>query len=174
MVTSHADQHDEDKLSRWCRDLSGDTSDGFPAYAMFLVSPEDRFAHNVFREFRTSFDARRAGYKHLVIYGQHGISTAVRGLLAGLKLKPAALPLLALFAEPSDSAVHVLPLPSGETAQTSPNTPLPWAEALKSIEKAVECGDEDLALDSLPGENSGTVDGGTIGQLAEKVLQQIS
>ena len=105
MVASHADQHDLDKLSRWCRDLSGATPDRFPAYAMFLVAPEDRFAHDVFREFRTSFEARRAGYKYLVIYGQHGISTAVRGLLAGLRLQPAALPLLALFAEPSDHLI---------------------------------------------------------------------
>ena len=174
MVASHADQHDLDKLTRWCRDLSGDTPDQFPAYAMFLVSPEDRLAHNIFREFRTSFEARRAGYKHLVIYGQHGISTAVYGLLAGLKLQPAALPLLALFAEPSDSAVHILPLPPGEEAQTSPDTASPWAEGLKRIEIAVEGGGEDLALDSLPGETSSTVDGETIGQLAEKVLQQIS
>lgn len=174
MVTSHADQHDKDKLTRWCRDLSGGSSDQFPGYAMFLVAPEDRFAHDIFREFRTNFEARQVDYKHLVIYGQHGISTAVRGLLAGLKLQPAALPLLALFAEPSDSAVCVLPLPSGETAQTAPQTPSPWAEALESIEKAVEGGGVDLALASLPGEISGTENGVTIGQLAEKVLQQIS
>ena len=174
MVTSHADQHDKDKLSRWCRDLSGDTSDRYPAYAMFLVSPEDRFAHNIFREFRTSFETRRAEYKHLVIFGQHGISTAVHGLLAGLKLQPAALPLVALFTKQSDSSVHVLPLPSGESAQSAPNTASPWTVALKSIERAVEGGGEDLALDSLPGESSATVNGGTIVQLAEKVLQQIS
>ena len=80
-MTTRADSHDADKLQRWRKDLSDSPSGGFPVYAAFLVSEKDKSAHNVFRRFRTSFEEQGAGFGNLVIFGQHGISSAVHLML---------------------------------------------------------------------------------------------
>ena len=42
MTASHAENHDRDKLGRWHKDLVSGKPGNFPAYAVFLVSREDR------------------------------------------------------------------------------------------------------------------------------------
>ena len=75
VVSSHADNHDLDKLARWYRGLSSGESGQFPVYAVFLVTSSDSAAHDIFRRFRSSFEAHGAGFDHLVIFGQHGVSS---------------------------------------------------------------------------------------------------
>ena len=158
MTTSHADNHDQDKLVRWYRDLCANPSSpplqrgvrgDFPTYAMFLVSEQDRLAHDIFRQFRSSFEARAAEYKHLTIFGQHGVSSTLRGLLTAFGLADTRLPLLLLFAEPSATRVYVRPLPCGNAgAQQVGATDrahlqgpdLGWAEVLAGIERAAAAG----------------------------------
>lgn len=163
MPGSHADDHDRDKLARWYRDLSsnppnpplqrhvlsdaeGGARRDFPAYAVFLVSANDRAAHDIFRQFRASFEARDAGFEHLVIFGQHGVSSTVLGLLAELGLPADATPLLAVFAFPPATTVYTLPLAgAGEDAE------IPWREALARVEDAADQGEKALDPASLPG-----------------------
>ena len=87
-MPNHADAHDRDKLLRWQKDLAATTDTAPPVYAVFLVSEKDTTAHDIFRAFRTSFEERRAGFAHLVIFGQHGVSATVRDLQGELALPP--------------------------------------------------------------------------------------
>ena len=134
-LTSHADNHDLDKLARWNGDLSSWEDVSFPVYALFLVSPEDKAAHDVFRKYRDSFESRGASFGNLVIFGQHGISTTVRGILEGLGLDLGNLPLLALFSNPTGPTVHTLSLPAGAPESSSPppasSEPEHWRDVLK-------------------------------------------
>jgi hypothetical protein len=100
-VSNPADAHDLDKLARWRRSLSEDGCCGYPVSAIFLVSERDRAAHGIFRRFRSSFEALGAAFHHLVIFGQHGASSTVRGLSKELGLDPESLPSLVLYAGPS-------------------------------------------------------------------------
>ena len=145
MTTGHADSHDLGKLARWYDSLSTDDSGGIPAHALMLVSAGDRAAHDVFRHFRSSFEARGAGFCHLVIFGQHGVSTTVRGLLPEFGLDAASVPLLVLFAGPSAATVYAVPLPGGEEESDSR-----WREVLAKVELAADMGGGDLDLASLP------------------------
>ena len=86
MSINRADRHDEDKLERWLTALLEDSSNDFPIHALFLVSESDQYAHGIFREFRSQFEQSGAGFQHLVILGQHGISTSELGLLIRLEL----------------------------------------------------------------------------------------
>ena len=105
MSTGRADQHDLDKLARWHQDLSGGGTDEFPVYCVFLVSPDDLASHQVFRRYRSSFEDRAAGFQHLMIFGQHGISTTLKLLLAEFGLNLEQVPALALLTTPSVSTV---------------------------------------------------------------------
>ena len=115
-MTTAADRHDAGKLRRWRDDLSESPDRSFPVYAMFLVSGEDKLAHNVFREFRAGFEETGAGFGNLVIFGQHGVSAAVHSMLDELGLDGDALPLLALWQESEFPRVWTVSLPAGETS----------------------------------------------------------
>ena len=166
MTKTHADQHDEDKLSRWNRDLSAGSSGQFPVYALFLVSSEDLYAHDVFREFRSSFQNRGAGFQHLMIFGQHGLSGTVNAFLAGLDLGLNNLPLLALFREPESSEVYIHRLPAGSDEGSR--------ELLVRLESAVDRPEPAVNLDSLSGAVTHSLQHGSMGSLIGRVLGQLS
>ena len=88
-------------------------------YAVFLVAPEDRYAHDVFRAFRSSFENLGASFEHLVIFGQHGVSSTVLGLLDQVGHSLKSLPMLALFSGPPADEFQFLPLPKGSTHKHS-------------------------------------------------------
>ena len=182
MNLSHADNHDRDKLVRWHQDLSSGPAARFPAYAVFLVSPEDRAAHDVFRTYRSSFEERGAAYQYLVIFGQHGISGTLRGLLAQFGLTQEALPLLALFSDPPAKIVHSLPLSGGspsdgpsESSSTSVvDTPSePWRKVLKRLEDAADGRGQALDLMSLD-EVTGRHENGPVLERVGRVLREVS
>ena len=128
-MPSRADTHDLDKLKRWQKDLE-DTPDGVPpVFAIFLVSGEDRAAHDVFRAFRTSFEERNLGFAHLVIFGQHGVSETARRLQARFGLEEGGAPSLVLFLDESGQP-QILSLPAGEPSDSNPNADLGLREAL--------------------------------------------
>jgi hypothetical protein len=121
---------------------------------MFLVSAQDRVAHDIFRRFRASFEARAARYEHLVIFGQHGISSTVRTLLKEFGLVAGAghvvsLPVLLLFAGPLATIIYTLPLPTGGPGSNPPSDG-PGLDILARIESAVDRGEDALELVSLP------------------------
>ena len=56
---SHADRHDLDKLARWKSDLDGPEGKGaagLPYCAIFLVGPDHRASHDIFRRYRSAFE----------------------------------------------------------------------------------------------------------------------
>ena len=129
---SHADNHDRDKLRRWQSDLAAVAPDAPAVYAIFLVSEADKAAHDIFRTFRTSFEERfedrEAGFAHLVIFGQHGISATLRRIQAELDLLPEELPTLALFGGDAEDAEYitadVISLPRGGPSGSGSGTEL--------------------------------------------------
>lgn len=151
MTASHAENHDRDKLGRWHKDLVSGQPGNFPAYAVFLVSREDRAAHDVFRAFRSSFEARGAGFEHLVIFGQHGVSSALLGLLSRFGLGDEEVPTLALFSSPQAEAVHTVALAPGEPAETtdSDDSTNDWQAILGQVERTADGQVSSLDLESL-------------------------
>jgi hypothetical protein len=132
---------------------------------VFLVSDDDRAAHDIFRQFRTSFEARGAGFEHLVIFGQHGISTTVLGLLASLGLPGHAAPLLAVFASPSATTIYTLPLAGAEEDAEGP-----WREALARVEDAADQGEKALNPASLPGFTARQLKDGPLLEMAGQLV----
>ena len=61
--SGHADRHDLDKLGRWKAGLDGAADSApFPVGAIFLVGPQDRAAHDVFRRYRSIFEELGGGF----------------------------------------------------------------------------------------------------------------
>lgn len=167
---SHADRHDLDKLARWKTGLDAaadDSTVSFPACAIFLVSPEDRASHDIFRRYRSAFEELGGGFHHLVIFGQHGVSSTQVAFLAELGMEQGSVPLLAIapMADGGDgdgSAIYCLELPKGERDGELDDTQI-WSAALEAVcDAAIR--KEELFLDSVravtlrPGGLSATVD----------------
>ena len=172
MTTSHADSHDLDKLERWCGGLCTDGGGRFPAHAIFLVSPEDKMSHAIFRDYRSSFEAHGAEFRHLVIFGQHGVSSTSRRLLAEFGLPPEAIPTLVLYPEPSSGTAYALPLPGGDGDGGNGL----WVEMLSRIEGAADAGEDSLALEDLEAVTGLTrhrVAHGSLAELASGVLESL-
>ncbi len=178
MAASKADQHDEDKLARWHEDLAGGVTGGFPLHALFLVSEDDRAAHDVFRAFRSRFEELGARFQHLVIFGQHGVSQAEQTLMARLDLAADAIPSLVLLTASNPPLVYCLPLPSGDVGPEAKDPDqAPWRRVLAQVELASATVGEGeikaLALGNIPGMSAGIelseplIDlvAGTLGQL---------
>ena len=118
-MSHHYDEHDHDKLLRWRDDLQGASIiDGeFPAMALFLVKPQARGSHEIFRRYRTEFEQRDASFAHLVIFGMHGVSSTVRSLLDQTGLSESDLPLMMLAPAAEPTSVIAVQLPSGESLE---------------------------------------------------------
>ena len=174
MTQSHADTHDLDKLSRWHKDLIAETPGAFPVYAVFLVSGEDRDAHDVFRAFRTSFEEHGGGFQHLVIFGQHGVSVTTKSLLPELGLSDDSLPSLAMFTQRDAKSVHLLQLIEGDPDPSRPEESQPWRKVLNQVEEAVGGQGSGLDLSSVQGiVEKDTVDRPMV-ELVGKLLSELS
>ena len=147
-MPSHADSHDRDKLSGWRSDLASGEDTGFPVCAVFLVTPEDRPAHDIFRAYRSSFGERGAAFQHLMIFGQHGISTTVKGLADEFGLTLDSLPTLALFRGGPSQAIHAMALRRGDYVDGEAGNPGslegPWMDVLHQLEDAIGTGSEQI------------------------------
>ena len=177
-VTSHADNHDRDKLSRWRGDLTSGEMASFPVYAVFLVTPEDRPAHDIFRAYRNSFEKRGAGFQYLMIFGQHGVSTTVRRLLAEFNLTLDALPRLVLFPDPPGDTIHTFGLRAGDYGKGEAGEPGslagPWMDVLAFLEHVSDMEEGSLDL-APPGSLTGHKrDSGPIMDVIDRVLAAVS
>ncbi len=139
-ANSQADAHDQDKLRRWQQELTGGAPPGPAVYALFLVSEQDTAAHGIFRDFRRSFERRNAGFANLVIFGQHGVSSTVRLMLAELDLPEAGLPVLVRFgADANPVAREIIPLPRGNPSAAIPElAEAEWQAALRWAETKLD------------------------------------
>ena len=163
-MVSRADNHDLDKLDRWRQGLEGADDGAFPAYAIFLVGPEDRLSHDIFRKYRDNFGQGNAGFHNLVIFGQHGVSTTVTGFLSRLGLPPDSIPCLVLATASSGARASILPLPAGGHPGPEPrleredNLEQPWQLALDQVEEAVR-NSAGLDLSNVPEVTEATLGG---------------
>ena len=177
-MTSHADNHDRDKLTRWRGDLTSGDASTFPVYAVFLVTPEDRPAHDIFRAYRGSFEERGAGFQHLMIFGQHGVSTTVKGLLAELGLGLDSLPLLGLFPGPPSDAIHTIGLRQGgyQPGESGDSKALdgPWMDVLGFLEEAADGGGEAIDLNREGNLKTLSLGARAMGEIVERVLGSVS
>ena len=169
---NHANKHDWDKLARWHEDMASEEMGGFPVFAVFLVSGEDRDAHDVFRAFRTSFEERGGGFQNLVIFGQHGVSATVGDLLPRLGMNPDAIPSVALFGHRNAESVQVLPLTQGDPDPARDPEGQPWRKVLNQVEKAIDRQGPKLDLVSLPGTVRRETIGGPVVGLVERLLAE--
>ena len=143
-----------------------DKGDRFPAHAIFLVSADDKAAHDIFRNYRSSFEAHDAMFQHLVIFGQHGVSSTARRLLAEFGLHPGSTPTLVLYPEPSASTAYVLPLPGGDGDDSNRL----WIEALSKIEGAAEAGEDSPDLEAMPNLTKHQIACGSLTELVSGAL----
>ena len=111
MATS-PDSHDLDKLTKWHEGLISESGSRFPVCAVFLVSGEDNRAHDIFRVYRTAFEELGAGFHDLVIFGQHGMSSACAALIPGLGLSGLQTPSLVLISGDDCRVFHTTGLPA--------------------------------------------------------------
>ncbi len=118
-MSHHYDEHDHEKLLRWQDDLAAAPiePEGFPAMALFLVKPNATGAHDIFRRYRTEFEKRDASFAHLVVFGMHGVSATVRGLLAQAGLSEDDLPVMMLAPAADPGTVTAVRLPPGESIE---------------------------------------------------------
>ncbi len=137
MSNNYAENHDLEKLIRWRKDLSKETVNHFPVHAVFLVSSNDRLAHDVFRSFRSSFESLNAGFRHLTIFGQHGLSSTARRLLREFRLDDDEYPTLVLLVGAESESMFTLPLPAGDSPiDLNLDENRPWQLVLAAVEAA--------------------------------------
>ena len=172
MASDHADSHDLDKLTRWRKGLAEAGRSQFPVFAVFLVGPEDRGAHGVFREFRSSFEARNATYENLVIFGQHGLSKTLHGLSAGIGLSQGEIPLLTLISSPSAGTVYTVALERGSPVEATEGEP--WRGVLRLIEVASDAGEKTLDLESIKEVTPRSIRFGAMESIINRLLIRLS
>ena len=173
MSIGGADQHDLDKLARWHQDLSIGDQGHFPLYCVFLVSPDHRASHQVFRGFRASFEKRYAGFQHLVIFGQHGISTTLRALLAEFGLTLEQVPALVLVGAPEFSIACMLQLASGDQAKDVGGTEY-WQTVLGLVEGIVDRHEKVVDFGEIAEMISCPLDNGPLPDVVDRVFARLS
>ena len=176
---SHADRHDLDKLSRWKEGLDAalDKDEaGFPICAIFLVSPEDRASHDIFRCYRSAFEELGGGFHHLVIFGQHGVSTTQVAFLAEVGMEQQSVPVLVLApmscAAEDTGSVYCLELPKGER-DGELDSSQSWGAALERVSAAASSR-APLSLDGVGGVTGGALRRGSLSGAVNGVLRELN
>ncbi len=172
---SHADRHDLDKLARWKAGLdaageSGDSS--FPVCAVFLVTGEDRASHDIFRRFRSAFAELGSGFHHLVIFGQHGVSTTQTAFLGQLGLDPQNVPVVAVAPMAvGPGTVYTIELPKGDRNGDLDESQA-WAAAIRAVE-AASSDREELSLGEIGGLGARRLRSGSLAATVNEVLLEL-
>ena len=173
---SHADRHDLDKLARWKEGLDSaadSASAAFPVCAIFLVSPEDRASHDIFRAYRSTFEELGGGFHHLVIFGQHGVSTTQVAFLAEVGMEQASVPLLAIAPMGDETGnVFCLELPRGDRDGGLDNSQ-DWGAALEAIRTAVS-GQAAYLLEGVAGISGRAFRRGSLPATVDGLLRELS
>ena len=174
-MSASPDSHDLDKLTRWHEGLISESGSRFPVCAVFLVSGEDNRAHDIFRIYRTAFEELGAGFHDLVIFGQHGMSSACTALIPGLGLSGLQTPSLVLISGDECLVFHATGLPAGalmEGQSEADGAEVPWRAALDAIKQSL--GDaSSLSLDVVKGLERVEVAGGNLADTVGKVKGQV-
>ena len=167
MASSGGEQHDLEKLVKWCDSLSQEVCNPLAVYAMFLISPEAEAAQDVFRRFRSSFEARQAPFHQLIQFGRHGASSTVLRLSGGLTPDAGSIPALVLFASPSAWDVALLPLDGAGEEDAS------WSLVLSHLESGMDAGVKELDLAGLPGVQRHQLAGRSVLEVASGIAKDL-
>jgi len=169
------DSHDMGKLIRWHEGLAAESGQGFPVCALFLTSGEDTRAHDIFRVFRSAFEALNAGFHDLVIFGQHGMSTTCAALIPGLGLSGLDTPSLVLINDDADLVFYSIRLPAGSLAEgqtEEDGAGVPWRVALTEIERSAK--DRVIAsLELVEGLESMEISGESLAEAVGRVKLEV-
>ena len=172
---SHADRHDLDKLARWKSDLDGSAEKGgagLPYCAIFLVGSEDRASHDIFRRYRSAFEELGGGFHHLVIFGQHGVSTTQVAFLKEVGLGNESVPLLTIAPMAGDSgSVYCIELPKGDL-DTELDDSQAWGAALKAVRSAA-MGEKPLSFGGIDGVTSSFLSAGGLTATVDGALESL-
>lgn len=172
---SHADRHDLDKLARWKADLDASaekSGSGLPYCAIFLVGPEHRASHDIFRRYRSAFEELGGGFHNLVIFGQHGVSTTQTAFLEELGLEPDSVPVLAIAGMSREAdAVGCIELPKGDYEGELDDTQT-WGAALKALAGSVS-EDTGPLLKGIGGVESGGFSRGPLGETVNALSEEL-
>ncbi len=171
---SHADRHDLDKLARWKDglDAADVEAEAFPACAIFLVSPDDRLSHDIFRRYRTVFEELGGGFHHLVIFGQHGVSTTQVAFLDEVGFVQQNVPLLAIAPMSSGlESVYCVELPKGDRDGELDDSQT-WGPVLESL-RASASNASPLALSDVEGVSTATFRRGSLTGAVDEVLTKL-
>ena len=172
---SHADRHDLDKLARWKAglDAAGEPAGAsFPACAIFLVSGEDRASHDIFRRYRSAFEELGGGFHHLVIFGQHGVSTTQQAFLDQVGMGRGSVPLLVIATMSGESSdVYCVELPRGDVDGELDDAQC-WGDALRAVEAAAAEGTSP-SFDGIGDIRQGRLPGRSLATTVEMVLMQL-
>ena len=172
---SHADRHDLDKLARWKSDLDGPEGKGdagLPYCAIFLVGPDHRASHDIFRRYRSAFEELGGGFHNLVIFGQHGVSTTQEAFLDELGLGQDSAPVLAIATmSQKPEPVHCVELPKGDRDGELDETQT-WGVALESVRGAASAG-SGPPLEALEGVVSRVFRRGALGETVDAVMGEL-
>lgn len=174
-MAASPDSHDLDKLTRWHEGLISESGSRFPVCAVFLVSGEDNRAHDIFRIYRTAFEELGAGFHDLVIFGQHGMSSACTALIPGLGLSGLQTPSLVLISGDDCRVFHTTSLPAGglmEGQSEVDGAEVPWRAALDVIKQSVGQASS-LSLYVVKGLERVEVAGGDLADTVGKVKRQV-
>lgn len=173
---SHADSHDLDKLARWKAGLdtagaSGDST--FPACAIFLVTGEDRASHDIFRRYRSAFEDLGGGFHHLVIFGQHGVSTTQQAFVEQVGRGQESVPMLLVVPmDAGTSTVYAIELPKGDRDGELDETQT-WGAALAAVRAAASTG-APISLDGIDGISARVLPGGSLTGTVDRALADLS
>ena len=174
MTNSYAENHDLEKLIRWRKDLSKESANHFPVHLVFLVSSNDRLAHDVFRSFRNSFESLDAEFRHLTIFGQHGLSSTARRLLREFGLTDEDYPILVLLVGAESESMFTLPLPTGDSPRDlNLDDNQPWQQVLATVEAAANEEDSILELTSVSKVIGPTEMGEPLKRLVDRLLREL-
>ena len=171
---SHADRHDLDKLARWKAGLDAGKSgsSSFPACAIFLVTGEDRASHDIFRRYRSVFEELGGGFHHLVIFGQHGVSTTQTAFLGKLALGPQSVPALAIAPMAGKGgAVYTIELPKGDRDGDLDETQA-WGAALAAVRESVTSAGA-LELGDIDGVRTGDLRRGPLEDTVNLIMDDL-
>ena len=143
-----------------------------PACAIFLVTGDDRASHDIFRRYRSAFEELGGGFHHLVIFGQHGVSSTQRAFLGEVALDQASVPLLVIAPMTGEpGTVYTMELQKGDRNGDLDESQQ-WGHALESV-IAVASGNGVLSLAGIEGIAAGTLRDGALANTVEMVLAQL-
>ena len=169
------DSHDLDKLTKWHEGLTSAADGRFPVCALFLVTGEDRRAHDIFRVYRAAFEELGAGFHDLVIFGQHGVSSTSSALGPELGLSGLQVPSLVLISMEDPPVCHATALPAGVLAEgelEEEGQDIPWKRALEIIRKSAGDGSQ-FSLDGVKCLEQRDFPSGTLAEFVGRVKQQV-